>query len=215
MSCSRILPCRLYQTEVERWPQVYIKPPSSPTVTVYDASQVFYLIFSPTGNKRKKQVKLSPHGERLSQKQGWRSHSTYGKRIEDGHPQRSRLILCFLEDQCHQDSYLTSLITSFSPWGHYSFENGHHFHGKLPQHEGRDKDLPLLLLYGASWQLCSGWGNVWRSQMDAKKPTKAKQLCSAAASVSLNYIMDAMQFTTPIFQILCLVLQCGIVTIHK
>lgn len=114
---------------------------------------------------------------------------------------RRALLFSFLEDQRHQDNYLTSLITSSSPWDHYSFENGRHFHGKLPQHEWRDKDLPLLLLYGASWHLCSGWGNAWRSQTDAKKPTKAKQLCSAAASVLLNHNMDVMQFNAPIFQI--------------
>lgn len=37
--------------------------------------------------------------------------------------------------------------------------------------------------------------------MNAKKPTKAKQLCSAAASVSLNHNMDVMQFNSAIFQI--------------
>lgn len=132
---------------------------------------------------------------------GWRSGSTYGKAINDGHPQGSSLLFCFLEDQRHQDDYLTSLITSSSPWGHYSFENGHYFHDALPQHEWRDKDLPLLLLYGASWQLCSGWCNVWRSQTDAKKPTKVKQLCSAAASVWWNHNMDVMQFNAPIVQI--------------
>lgn len=63
---------------------------------------------------------------------GWRSGSTYGKGIEDGHPQGSKQLFCFLEDQRHQDNYLTSRITSSSPWGHYSFANGRHFHGELP-----------------------------------------------------------------------------------
>lgn len=80
---SRMVVTGVYKTSV-------ITPQS-----VYDASRVLTSSSPPFENKRKKQVLLSPYGKCLSQKQGWRSGSTYGKGIEDGHPQGSTAILLF------------------------------------------------------------------------------------------------------------------------
>lgn len=140
--------------------------------------------YSPFENKMKKYVLCSTfgvHHRSLAEANlgpwGEGQGSTYGIGIEGVCSGGTRPpSFCCWEDQHHQEDYLTSLITSSPPWGHYSFEWGRHHHRALPQDEWRDQDNPpsLLSLLWASFQPRGGWGNGWRSWRNSKKSTKAK-----------------------------------------
>lgn len=145
MSCSWVQPFKLSQAQEWR-PQVCINLCHQPAFTVCDASRVFTSSSPPLGIKRRSKFSflLMVNVWVRSRGEGQGAHMV--KELGIVTRRGANRLPCFLEGQRHQDNYLTSLITSSSPWGHYSFKTGHHFHGELPKHEWRDKDLPLLLL---------------------------------------------------------------------